>query len=118
MKKLILGIVIALLWITTVAISFYAGTLIQWASDEELELSKNYAEIVVNEFEVVDYSVFLDVPAEYGVLNQIEEPIRKTIAFYMQANKLKLAPGTHTFHRVNGSLDAYLHSEFQFEPME
>ena len=62
--------------------------------------------------------MWLGVPEKYDALEQIDEPIRKTISLYMQANNLKLTGGTHEFTRINGNLDEYLNEEFQFEKID
>lgn len=36
----------------------------------------------------------------------------------MQANDLKLTEGTHSFDRIDGSLDEYLNEQFEFEPIK
>ena len=106
------------LWIVTLVISFFIGMFWQWASTTEIKTTKDYSQIVVKESDVADYSVFIDIPEQYKALEQIEEPIRKTISLYMQANNLKLSEGTHEFTRINGSLDEYINEEFQFEEIE
>jgi len=118
MKKNIIRISIVVLWIVTVALSFYIGTVYHWVSTTELEMSKDYNEIIVKENETADYTVFIEIPENYGALKQIDEPIRKTISLYMQANNLKLSVGTHRFNRVDGTLEEYLNEEFKFETIE
>ena len=114
-----LGIFLTIvLWIATLVISFYVGMLFHWASTTEIKMTKDYSQIVVEENDIADYSVFIDMPEKYGALEQIEESIRKTISLYMQANKLKLSEGTHEFTRNGGSLDEYINEEFQFEKIE
>ena len=103
------------LWIVTLVISFFIGILWQWASTTEIKTTKDYSQIVVKESDVADYSVFIDIPEQYKALEQIEEPIRKTISLYMQSNNLKLSEGTHKFTRINGNLDEYINEEFRFE---
>ena len=107
-----------LIWIGTLIITFFVGMAYHWASTTEIKTSKDYSRIVVEENDVADYKIFLEVPKEYSTLEQIEEPIRKTISLYMQANNLKLSEGTHEFTRINGSLDEYINEEFQFEEIE
>ena len=89
-----------------------------WASTTEIKTTKDYSQIVVEENDVADYKIFIDVPEKYDALEQIEEPIRKTISLYMQANNLKLSVGEHEFTRINGSLDEYINEEFQFEEIK
>ncbi|MBR4892948.1 MAG: hypothetical protein IKZ35_03075 [Clostridia bacterium] len=115
MKKNIIRISIAVVWLVTVVLSFYVGMAYHWASTTKIEMSKDYNEIVVEENEIADYTVFIDIPEKYGALKQIEEPIRKTISLYMQANNLKLSVGTHRFDRIDGTLEEYLNEEFRFE---
>ena len=79
------------------------------------KLTKDYNEIIVEENEVADYTIFIEIPEKYGALKQIDEPTRKTISLYMQANNLKLSVGTHRFNRVDGTLEEYLNEEFKFE---
>ena len=106
------------LWLGTIIISFYIGMVWQWASTTEIKTTKDYSKIVVEENDVVDYKIFIDIPEKYDALEQIDEPIRKTISLYMQANNLKLSEGTHEFTRIGGSLDEYLNEEFQFEKID
>ncbi len=115
MKKNIIRISIAVVWLVSVVLSFYVGMAYHWASTTEIEMSKDYNEIVVEENEIADYTVFIDIPEKYGALKQIEEPVRKTISLYMQANNLKLSVGTHIFNRLDGTLEEYLNEEFKFE---
>lgn len=118
MKKTIIRISIAVVWLVTVALSFYIGMAYHWASTTEIKMSKDYNEIVVEENEIADYTVFIDIPEKYRALKQIEEPIRKTISLYMQANNLKLSEGTHRFDRMDGTLDKYLNEQFKFESIK
>ncbi len=106
------------IWIATLVISFFVGMTYHWASTTEIKTDKDYSQITVDKNEVVDYSAFIDIPEKYKALVQIEEPIRKTISLYMQANDLKLSEGTHEFTRIDGSLDEYINQEFQFEKIE
>ena len=116
-KKLGVFLTIAI-WIATLVISFYIGMLFQWASTTEIKTTKDYSQIFVEENDVADYKIFIDIPEKYGALEQIEEPIRKTISLYMQANNLKLSAGEHEFTRINGNLDEYINVEFQFEEIK
>lgn len=92
--------------------------LYQWASTTEVKIDKCYNEIVIEQNELADYTVFIEIPEKHKALEQIEEPIRKTISLYMEANNLKLSPGTHRFNRINGTLEEYLNEEFRFEQIE
>ena len=102
-------------WIGTLIISFFLGMAFNWATTTEVESTKDYNEIFIKKNECADYMVFIDIPKEYEVLEKIEEPIRKTISLYMQANNLKLSEGVHRFRIQNGSLDDYLNEDFKFE---
>ena len=55
---------------------------------------------------------------EEEAIEQIEEPIRKTISLYMKANNLKLSEGIHRFNRNDGTLEEYLEEEFRFETIK
>lgn len=118
MKKNIIRIIIAIVWLVTIILSFYIGMVYHWATTTELEMSKDYNEIIVEENEVADYTIFIEIPEKYGALKQIDEPTRKTISLYMQANNLKLSVGTHRFNRVDGTLEEYLNEEFKFETIK
>ena len=107
-----------LIWIGSLVISFFVGMAYHWASTTEIKTTKDYSQIVVEEDDVADYKMFIQIPQEYSALKQIEEPIRKTISLYMQANNLKLSKGTHKFTRINGSLDEYINEEFRFEEIK
>ncbi|MBE6606058.1 MAG: hypothetical protein E7635_03375 [Ruminococcaceae bacterium] len=116
-KKLGIFLTIAI-WIVTLVISFFVGMLFQWASTTEIKTDKDYSQIVVEKNDIADYNIFIDIPEKYSALEQIEEPIRKTISLYMQANNLKLSTGTHEFTRINGNLGEYINEEFQFEEID
>ena len=73
MKKTVVRIIVLILWILSIFLSFYVGRCYQWASTTELEMSKDYNEITVGENEIMDYSVFIDIPEKYKALEQIEE---------------------------------------------
>ena len=116
-KKLGVFLTIAI-WIATLVISFYIGVLFQWASTTEIKTTKDYSQIFVEENDVADYKIFIDIPEKYGALEQIDEPIRKTISLYMQSNNLKLSAGEQKFTRFDGSLDEYINEEFKFEEID
>ena len=105
----------AVLWIVTLVISFYIGMLYEWASTTEIKTAKDYSQIIVKENDIADYKIFADIPEQYSALEQIEEPVRKTISLYMQSNNLKLKEGTHKFTKIDGSFEEYINQEFQFE---
>lgn len=107
----ITGILLALI------LSFYLGMTYNWLSTTEVHFEKEYTEIVVDEGEIVDNTIFLKPTDKYKALEEIDEPIRKTIALYMEANNLKLCSGKHRFNRVYGTLDEYLNA-FKFEKIE
>ena len=109
---------IIIIWLVTIGLSFYIGMVYQWASTTEIETSKDFGEITVGENEIVDYTLFLEIPSKYSSLEKVDESFRKTISLYMQANNLKLKEGTHRFSIKNGELDDYLNEEFAFEPIE
>ena len=117
MKKLGMFLTIVL-WIATLVISFFIGMTYHWASTTEIKMTKDYSQILVEENDIADYSVFIDIPEKYGALEQIEEPIRKTISLYMQANNLKLSVAIHEFTRINGSFDEYINEEFKFDEIK
>ena len=117
MKK-VSKVIIGILWIVTIVLSFYVGMTYQWASTTEMDFSKDFNDIVVEENDMADYTVFIEIPEKYDALKQIPEPIRKTISLYMQANDLKLSEGTHHFDRIDGTLDEYLNEQFKFEPIK
>lgn len=113
-----LKIIVPIIWIISIVIAFYIGMMYQWASTTEVDFAKDFNEIVVEENEIADYTVFIEIPEKYGALKQIPEDIRKTISLYMQANNLKLQEGTHSFDRSDGTLDEYINEQFMFEPIK
>ena len=117
MKK-VSKVIIGILWIVTIVLSFYVGMTYHWASTTEMDFSKDFNDIVVEENDMADYTVFIQIPEKYGELKQIPEPIRKTISLYMQANDLKLSEGTHHFDRIDGTLYEYLNEQFKFEAIK
>ncbi len=117
MKRISKAIVLVA-WILSIVLSFCVGMTYQWASTKEMEFSKDFNEIVVEENDMADYTVFTEIPEKYGALKQIPEPIRKTISLYMQANNLKLTNGVHSFNRSDGTLDEYLNEQFKFESIK
>ena len=116
--KRILKIIIPIIWIASIVIAFYVGMLFQWASTTVVHDTKCFNEIVVEENEIADYTIFMEIPEKYGALEQIPEPIRKTISLYMQANNLKLKEGVHSIDTNDGTLDVYINEQFMFEPIK
>ena len=47
MKKNIIRVIIAIVWLVTIILSFYIGMVYHWATTTELEMSKDYNEITV-----------------------------------------------------------------------
>ena len=117
MKK-VSKVIIGILWIMTTVISFCVGMTYHWASTTEVDFSKDFNELIVEEDDMADYTVFIEIPEKYSALKQIPEPIRKTISLYMQANDLKLSEGIHHFDRIDGTLDEYLNKQFKFETIK
>ena len=117
MKKA-LNIIVPIIWIASIVIAFYVGMLFQWASTTVVHDTKCFNEIVVEDNEIADYTIFIEIPEKYGAVEQIPEDIRKTISLYMQANNLKLKEGTHSFDRLDGTLDDYINEQFIFESIE
>ena len=90
MKK-VSKVIIGILWIVTIVLSFYVGMTYHWASTTEMDFSKDFNDIIVEENDVADYTVFIEIPEKYGALKQIPEPIRKTISLYtFSCNELTL----------------------------
>ena len=90
MKKTVVRIIVLILWILSIFLSFYVGRCYQWASTTELEMSKDYNEITVGENEIMDYSVFIDIPEKYKALEQIEEPRRVKENFFLPNKRQKI----------------------------
>ena len=90
MKK-VSKVIIGILWIVTIVLSFYVGMTYHWASTTELDFYKDFNDIIVEENDVADYTVFIEIPEKYGALKQIPEPIRKTISLYIKYSTLSLS---------------------------
>lgn len=112
MKKAKLITVFAVL--ITISAVVYIGLVIHEFNNTKIEFIKEYYEITVDDYENVDYMMFLEPTEKYDVLYSIDENTRKQISEYMKSNNLRLKPGIHRFHRINYTKDILI-KDFTFE---
>ena len=117
-SKIVLRVITAILIILGISAAAFAGYVWYWMGTTELVVAKDYADLVVEQNQTVDYKDFINPSGTTDTLKQIDPDIRLKIAEYMKENNLKLKEGKHHFNRVNGTYDKYINDEFKFEKME
>ncbi len=117
-SKIVLRVITAVLIILGISAVAFAGYVWYWMGTTELVVAKDYADLVVEQNQTVDYKDFINPSGTTDTLKQIEPDVRLKIAEYMKENNLKLKEGKHHFNRVNGTYDKYINDEFKFEKME
>ena len=93
-------------------------TLFYQLGNIEVRQTKDYAEMYVDEVDVVDYSSIITPPEKYSQLLQIDLAVREELANYMKTNNYKLKSGKQEFIRNNPTLDELINDGFAFEKME
>ena len=117
-SKIVLRVITAVLIILGISAVAFAGYVWYWMGTTELVVAKDYADLVVEQNQTVDYKDFINPSGTTDTLKQIEPDVRLKIAEYMKENNPKLKDGKHHFNRVNGTYDKYINDEFKFEKME
>ena len=84
----------------------------KWKSD------KNYYSFIVEQGDIVDYSVFMRPFGEYHKLNAIDYETREKIAQYMRNNNLKLSEGEQYFDRLDYTYEELINHYFRFEKIK
>ena len=95
--------------IVGVVISFYQ------LGNMQIRQTKDYAEMIVDENDILDFEAFLSPPEKYPQLLQIDLNMRKRVAEYMQKNNYKLKSGKQKFVRNNPNFDELVNNGFLFE---
>ena len=83
----------------------------------EIRQTKDYAEMFIEEGDMIDYSVILNPPEKYSQLLQIDTEIRKKLASHMKKNNYRLRCGKQEFIRNHPTIDELI-NDFVFEKME
>lgn len=113
MKKImvIFAVIIGIIAILLLTLFYQLGNI-------EVRQTKDYAEMYVDEVDVVDYSSIITPPEKYSQLLQIDLAVREELANYMKTNNYKLKSGKQEFIRNNPTLDELINDGFAFEKME
>lgn len=113
MKKImvILAVIIGIIAIMLLGLFYQLGSI-------EVRQTKDYAEMYVDEVDVVDYSSIITPPEKYSQLLQIDLKVREELANYMKTNNYKLKSGRQEFIRNNPTIDELINDGFLFEKME
>ncbi len=77
--------------------------------------TKQFAEMYVDEGDVLDFNTFLCPHEKYNALLQIDSDMREKVAEYMKRNDYKLKSGHQEFIRSNLSFEELIDSGFEFE---
>ena len=115
-KSAVIAIVCLVIALMIVAVAVVAYQL----STTKARGTKDYAEMHVDEDDVIDHVAMLVPPAKYAQLLQIDYEIRKQVADYMEENHLKLKSGKQVFVRLHPSFEELVDNGedgFQFEPI-
>lgn len=109
----IVCLVIALMIVAAAVVAYQLNTT-------KARGTKDYAELYVDEDDMIDHAAMLVPPAKYDQLLQIDFEMRKQVAEYMAENHLKLKSGKQVFVRLHPSFEELVDNEedgFQFEPI-
>ena len=115
-KRIVLSTVCLVIAIIVVA----AGVILYQFSHTKVRMTKDFAEMIVDDEDMIDHVAMIVPPAKYDQLMQIDYGMRKQVADYMAENHLKLKSGKQTFVRINPSFDELVDNGeygFQFEPI-
>ena len=107
----ILAVIIGIIAIMLLGLFYQLGSI-------EVRQTKDYAEMYVDEVDVVDYSSIITPPEKYSQLLQIDLKVREELANYMKTNNYKLKSGRQEFIRNNPTIDELINDGFLFEKME
>lgn len=113
MKKITIIIAIVLAIIGIIALGLFCQL-----SNIEIRQTKDYAEMYVDETDILDYSAIVSPPEKYSQLLQLNMETREKLSEYMKKNNFKLKSGKQEFVRNNPSLDELINDGFIFEKME
>lgn len=84
----------------------------------EVRQTKDYAEMYVDETDILDGKAIVSPPEKYSQLLQIDVRMRKRVGEYMEKNRYKLKSGKQEFIRNNPSFAELIEDGFQFETFE
>lgn len=87
-------------------------------SNIQVRQTKDYAVMVVEQSDIVDWEEMLSPSDKYSQLLQISEEMRKEVSEYMKKNNLKLKNGEQEFVRNNPTFEELIEDGFQFEKIE
>lgn len=107
----IFAVIIGIIAIMLLGLFYQLGNI-------EVRQTKDYAEMYVDEVDVVDYSSIITPPEKYSQLLQIDLKVREELASYMKTNNYKLKSGKQEFIRNNPTRDELINDGFVFEKME
>ncbi|MEI3163411.1 MAG: hypothetical protein V8S74_08505 [Lachnospirales bacterium] len=106
--KYIIFAIIVFMFAIVIAVIYQLSTI-------EIRQTKDYAEIYVDENDILDGNVMVYPPEKYAPLLQIDINMRKMVAEYMRKNSYKLKRGKQEFIRNNPSFKELIEDGFQFE---
>lgn len=115
-KSIIITTVCLFIAIIVVATS----VLLYQLSKVKVRMTKDFAEMYIDEDDIVDDELMISPPEKYSQLLQIDLEMRKQVADYMAENHLKLKGGKQTFIRLHPSFDELVDNGedgFRFEPI-
>lgn len=115
-KRILLSTVCLVIAFLVVA----AGVLLYQLSQTKVRMTKDFAEMIVDDEDMIDHAAMIFPSAKYDQLLQIDYEMRKQVAGYMAENHLKLKSGKQVFIRINPSFEELVdngENGFQFEPI-
>ena len=95
----------------------YIFILVYQLCTTEIRQTKDYAEMFIEEGDMIDCSAILNPPEKYSQLLQIDTGIRQKLASYMEKNNYRLKYGKQEFVRNHPTADELI-NDFVFEKIE
>ncbi len=114
MNKALKTVIITVL-VLIVIITLYLTFVFWQLSKIQVRQTKDYAEMYVDESDILDSEAMISPPEEYAQLLQIDLEMRQKVAEYMEKNNYKLKSGKQIFIRINPSFEELIEDGFQFE---
>lgn len=84
----------------------------------QVRQTKDYAQMYVDENDILDSEAVISPPEKYSQLLQIDLDMRKKVAEYMKKNNYKLKSGKQEFVRNNPSFKELIEDGFLFEVLD
>ena len=107
-----------MIWIIVSIVFLIVAVLLYQLSNIDIRQTKDYAEMYVEEGDIIDCQVMITPPEKYSQLLQIDYEMRNEVSEYMRKNNFKLKSGKQEFVRNNPTFEELVENGFVFEEIE